>query len=448
MSSSEEESTLPSNNDEEGEGEDQESTSTPTSPSASADLPIRSMNELSLESSAQDSKTFEAKDQPCQAFTRMHQMWEEQKLCDVVLDVGGKEIHAHRLVLAASSNYFYSMFVRDMMESRQDRIELKGVDPDAMTMLVNFAYSTNLEITTSNVQSLMTAASLFDFPAVFDATATFLASQLHPTNCIGIRMFAKSHGSTSLIEDSSVYFREHFMDAIRSEEFVNVAAEDLAVLLDSPLVNVRSEEDVYHAVQLWLEHNPEERKDTLSLVLGKVRLPLLSPSFLTQNVEANPYIKKSLECRDLIDEAKNFHLMPDKFRHTTEEKFQPRKSTVGLLFAIGGRGAVGEPFCSVEYYDFRTNTWHVGPDLKSRRRHVGVACLDGVLYAVGGHDGDQHLSTVERFDPKHGRWEFVQSMKKLRRGIAVGVVGGPMYAVGEWAGMCVCVRVYIRCCVY
>ena len=389
------------------------------------------MAELSLEANTHDSKIFEAKDQPCQSFIRMHQLWEEKKLCDVVLDVGGKEIHAHRLVLAASSNYFYSMFVRDMMESRQDRIELKGVDPEAMTKLVDFAYSTKLEITTSNVQSLMTAASLFDFPAVFNASATFLAGQLHPTNCIGIRMFAKSHGSKSLIEASSIYFRENFLDAITSDEFVNIAPEDLADLLDSPLVNVRSEEDVYHAVQLWLAHNPDERKYTLSLVLCKVRLPLLSPNFLTQNVEANQYIKKSLDCRDLIDEAKNYHLMPDKFRHTTEEKYKPRKSTVGLLFAIGGRGSVGEPFCSVEYYDFRTNTWHVGPDLKARRRHVGVACLDGVLYAVGGHDGDKHLNTVERFDPKLGHWEFVQSMRNLRRGIAVGVAGEPMYAVGE-----------------
>ena len=40
------------------------------------------------------------------------------------------------------------------------------------------------------------------------------------------------------------------------------------------------------------------------------------------------------------------------------------------------------------------------PSCRSRRRHVGVACLDGKLYAVGGHDGNQHLNTVECYDPK------------------------------------------------
>ncbi len=37
---------------------------------------------------------------------------------------------------------------------------------------------------------------------------------------------------------------------------------------------------------------------------------------------------------------------------------------------------------------------------RSRRRHVGVACLGTCLYAVGGHDGTQHLNTVECYNQK------------------------------------------------
>ena len=386
---------------------------------------------LSEETSAREVQIFSDKEHPNEAFERMMQMRDEEKLCDVILEVGGKEINAHRLVLAASSQYFYSMFVRDMMESRQERIELKGVDPNAMQLLVEFAYSSKLEITVSNVQALMTAASLFDFPAVFEATSKFLIGQLHPSNCLGIRLFARTHGSDSLVEAATVYFRDHFMDAVKNEEFLNLSAEDLALLINSDDVNVRSEEDVYRAVNSWVLHDTETRKNNLVTLLQHVRLPLLSTGFLTKQVEANPFIKKCLDCRDLLDEAKNFHLMPEQFWHLTLTRFQPRKSTVGVLFAVGGRGAVGEPFSSVECYDFRTNQWHEGPELRSRRRHVGVASLGGKLYAVGGHDGNQHLNSVECYDPKVGRWEYVQPMKTLRRGIAVGVLGGPMYAVGE-----------------
>ncbi len=386
---------------------------------------------LSEESSAREVQAFSDREHPGEAFGRMLQMREEQKLCDVILDVGGREIHAHRLVLAASSQYFYSMFIGDMLESRQPRVELKGVDPEALQTLVEFAYSSKLEITVSNVQSLMTAASLFDFPAVFEAASKFLVGQLHPSNCLGIRSFARTHGSNSLFTAAGEYFRNHFMDAVKNEEFLNLSAEDLAFLLDSDEVNVRSEEDVYRAVDSWVLHDPDGRKDTLPSLLQHVRLPLLATPFLTQHVESNKFIRKSLECRDLLDQAKNFHLMPEQFCQSMLVRFRPRKSTVGVLFAIGGRGAVGEPFSCVECYHFRTNQWHEGPALKSRRRHVGVASLGGKLYAVGGHDGNQHLNSVECYDPKEGKWEYVQPMKTLRRGIAVGVLGGPMYAVGK-----------------
>lgn len=304
-------------------------------------------------SSREESQVFVAREHPGEALDRMQQMREEQKLCDVVLEVGGEEILAHRLVLAASSQYFFSMFGGSMRESRQERVALKEVDPTAMRLLVEFAYTCKLEITTQNVQSVMMAASIYAFPAVFEATARFMEGQLHPSNCLGIRTFAKTYGNDRLVQVASEYFRNHFMDAIKNEEFLSLSGEDLAWLIDSDDVNVRSEEDVYRAVDAWIKTRTEERIPYLPTLIKVVRLPLLSTAFLTEQVEANPYVRKSLQCRDFLDDAKNFHLMPEKFWHSMDRRFHPRKSTVGMLFAIGGRGAVGEPFSSVECYDFR-----------------------------------------------------------------------------------------------
>ena len=303
--------------------------------------------------SREETQLFEAREHPGEALERMQQMREEQKLCDVVLEVGGEEILAHRLVLAASSQYFASMFAGGMRESRQERVELKEVEASAMKLLVEFAYTCKLEITTQNVQSVMMASSIYSFPSVFEAAARFLECQLHPSNCLGIRSFARTYGSTRLVQVASEYFQSHFMDAVKNEEFLSLSGEDLAWLLDSDNVNVRSEEDVYRAVETWLAVRTEERVVHLPALISVVRLPLLSTAFLTEQVEANPYVRKSLKCRDFVDDAKNFHLMPEKFWHLEDRRFHPRKSTVGMLFAVGGRGAIGEPFSSVECYDFR-----------------------------------------------------------------------------------------------
>ena len=244
--------------------------------------PSRQPSELNLagELGAKESQVFIARDHTSEAFEEMRRMREEGRLCDITLVVQGKEIRAHRLVLAASSHYFRSMFAGDMLESRSELVELKDVDADAVELLVEFAYSSRLEITVANVQSLMVASSLFDFPAVFESTSKFLVSQLHPSNCIGIRHFAKTYGSESLVKAASQYFRNHFIDAVKNEEFYALSADVLAELIESDDVNVRSEEDVFRAVESWLQHDAETRNAYLPTLLTHVRLPLLSLNFL------------------------------------------------------------------------------------------------------------------------------------------------------------------------
>ena len=56
-----------------------------------------------------------------------------------------------------------------------------------------------VEVTEDNVQSLLPAANLLQLTDVRDACCEFLQSQLHPTNCLGIRSFADIHGCIDLL---------------------------------------------------------------------------------------------------------------------------------------------------------------------------------------------------------------------------------------------------------
>lgn len=64
-------------------------------------------------------------------------------------------------------------------------------------------------------------------------------------------------------------------------------------------------------------------------------------------------------------------------------------------------------------YDPQTNQWScdVAPTT-SCRTSVGVAVLDGFLYAVGGQDGVQCLNHVERLD--HTAFEFSFMLVSLK----------------------------------
>lgn len=55
------------------------------------------------------------------------------------------------MVLASCSPYFYAMFM-SFEESKQDRITLQEVDSQALTLLVDYVYTSEVQVTEENVQ--------------------------------------------------------------------------------------------------------------------------------------------------------------------------------------------------------------------------------------------------------------------------------------------------------
>ena len=96
----------------------------------------------------------------CSVLETLKKLYMKNELCDVVLVVDEHEIKAHRVVLAANSVYFYSMFTTDMCESVQERISLRGIEYEAVELLVNFCYTSTITITEKNVQNLLSVSNL------------------------------------------------------------------------------------------------------------------------------------------------------------------------------------------------------------------------------------------------------------------------------------------------
>lgn len=61
--------------------------------------------------------------------------------------------------MAACSDYFRVMLTGFMRESREEFVELKGVTAGGLTVVVDFAYTGRLELTTENVEEVLSAAS-------------------------------------------------------------------------------------------------------------------------------------------------------------------------------------------------------------------------------------------------------------------------------------------------
>ncbi|XP_045708510.1 zinc finger and BTB domain-containing protein 21 isoform X3 [Phyllostomus hastatus] len=83
---------------------------------------------------------------PAHAISLLSALNEERlkgQLCDVLLIVGDQKFRAHKNVLAASSEYFHSLFTNKENES-QTVFQLDFCEPDAFDNVLNYIYSSSL----------------------------------------------------------------------------------------------------------------------------------------------------------------------------------------------------------------------------------------------------------------------------------------------------------------
>ena len=371
--------------------------------------------------------SFECRTLPSEAFDVLFQLFQAEKLCDVTLIVGDKKLKCHRVVLASCSPYFRSMFTNKMAESFKDVIPIQGLDANAVTQLLTFIYTRKIVINLDNIESLLTAASVLQLDSVVHACCEFMKSHLHPTNCLEMRAYAELHGCHDFLEAADVYARRCFLSLVNTQAFLNLSLKHIKQLISGKDLYVKTEEQVFDAVMTWVRHDEKSRKDSLPELLSQVHLPVLPIDILIHKVEVEPHITNSLPCRNLVDEAKNYKLCPRKVKSF---RTQPRKSTAGVLFSVGGRGQSGEPFQTIECFDWFSDRWFPVPKLSTSRRHVALASFQNKIYAIGGHDGIQHLSSVECFDPLTNKWTSVAPMTSCRRGMSADVLEGVIYVAG------------------
>ena len=124
------------------------------------------------------------------------------------------------------------------------------------------------------------------------------------------------------------------------------------------------------------------------------------------------------------------------------------KRDEGKIFFCGGNcGSVLRKF---DCLDLKKGRWTRLPDMNQKRDELAVALgPDGMVYAVGGYGSSGHqgagegqssssssncLRTAERYDFSKGQWETLAPMNEARRALAVVALPDGIYAIGGYDG--------------
>ncbi|XP_065053298.1 kelch-like protein 17 isoform X2 [Rhopilema esculentum] len=374
------------------------------------------------------------------SFENMNRMRRDEKLCDITIVVGSTRIPAHRIVLASASAYFEAMFTAGMVESRENTIELHDIDATSVESIIDFIYTSQIEISEDNVQTLLPASTIIQVEPVKEACCKFLSAQLSPCNCLGILVFADMHGCVDLLSIAKSYALVNFVEISRTEEFLHITPKRLIELISDDNLYSHDESQVYLAVMSWIRFDLANRQQNLTDLLTLVKLPLLSRDFLMFSVEPDELVRSNPNCKDLIIDAMKYHLLPEMRPYLHNSRVKPRKNAgmSPLILSIGG-GSLFAIHCECECFDAAKNKWFMIAPMSSRRARLGVGSAFGMVYAVGGFDGSQDLASVEMYNPKSNKWVSSAPMGTRRSSLGVDVLHNLLYAVGGYDGAsCLC----------
>ena len=357
-------------------------------------------------------------------------------LCDVTVRAEGQDFPAHQCVLSAGSRYFRALFTSELKvrESEHNLIELTEIPCDAFNLVLEYIYSGEVKISSSNVQDLVVAADYLIIPSLKSEACLFLEESMNVSNCLALETFASKFSCESLKKAAVTYNRENFVAVAKSKDFLSLDLQRVKDLLCDDKINVPQEEEVYEAMIGWVKHDLESRECFLAELLKCVRLFSMSKYSLRQILEEEELVKKSLDCMSIVVSGLDYFLFPDRFQGTS---LSPRMSLgeyENVVVLTGGVNVNNQSLRRIHFFGVSAKTWlnssHSIPDSYGRF-HEAVVC-GGLLYVVGRgrYPYGSTRTRIYYFKPKQNEWSSTSKSYSIDKDCSVTTFNEVLYVTG------------------
>ncbi|XP_030668277.1 kelch repeat and BTB domain-containing protein 11 [Nomascus leucogenys] len=303
---------------------------------------------------------------------------------DLVLEVSGRRLRAHKAVLAARSDYFRARASRDVLR-------VQGVSLTALRLLLADAYSGRMAgVRPDNVAEVVAGARRLQLPGAAQRATDAVGPQLSLANCYEVLSAAKRQRLNELRDAAYCFMSDHYLEVLRE-----------------PAVFGRL--------------SGAERDLLLRRRLRAGRAHLLAAALGPAGERAGSRPQSPSGDADARGDAAvyYFHAAAGEWRELTRLPEGAPARGCGLcvlynyLFVAGGVAPAGpdgraRPSDQVFCYNPATDSWSAVRPLRQARSQLRLLALDGHLYAVGG----ECLLSVERYDPRADRWAPVAPLPR------------------------------------
>ncbi|XP_029451614.1 kelch repeat and BTB domain-containing protein 11 [Rhinatrema bivittatum] len=338
---------------------------------------------------------------------------------DLVIEVAGQRLQAHRSVLAEKSDYFRA-------RASRDTLRIKGVSATALELLLGYLYTGGLEVRPEGLAELIAAAELLQLPCAVQCAADSLRRQLSLGNCYHVLSLAKRHRLAALRDASYSFMSDHFLQVLRDPTVYG------------RLTGLERE--------LVLRRRTEAGPRCLVLAeLSGIAPAPGSSSRPPSRESSRPQSPAAGEDEEQPEEEED---RPHFIYHYSEAEggcWKPltrlpaeavsRGGATCVLYnyvvvagGVRGYGPSARASDHVCCYNPATGTWSTLRPLRQPRAQLQLLTLDDCLYAVGG----ECLFSVERYDPRMDRWTAAAPLPRGAFAVAheAAACSGEIYVSG------------------
>ncbi|KAL9986415.1 hypothetical protein ACROYT_G000562 [Oculina patagonica] len=385
------------------------------------------------------------------------QFRDEGKFLDVRLKVSEDVFPAHRIVLAANSDYFYAMFTDGMKESNQEVIELKdgSISPEALKIAMDSIYTGDLHVNEENVFEVLAAADHLQVTSVVQQCCDFLKRefiqlQLDLHNYCLLCTVADRHGLKDLQEAAEHKMASKYKDVCESEEFLaHVGADQLFSLLSRDDLNAPSETFVFKSVMQWIKHKKEERMAVAAKVIGAVRLGLVDIRVVIEELDTAE-MQREPQIHMQLHETSFYNNMPSsnpKFALERRQNHdQPARgatvlhSKLCVLYgnaSVNRNGSYSMQNACLHFFDPAKNEWEVKATTCQPHFGSSLVVVNNRLYVAGGNISIDTSFTVpcgnpapvEVYNEENNTWSVVKQTRIPPNNLGAVEIEGRVYFI-------------------
>jgi speckle-type POZ protein len=164
--------------------------------------------------------------------TQLEELFKSMPLSDVNFKVHDREFPAHKLILAARSEVFASMFQHPTKENLTNQIKIEDIEPDVFQELLRFIYTGRVSTATMKTMaaSLFIAADKYLLDQLKMTCQNHLLHHMSPENCVVLLLTGDLQNPTKPLKEAAKFFRRLPSQVMATERWAKLEEENTRLL--------------------------------------------------------------------------------------------------------------------------------------------------------------------------------------------------------------------------